>query len=203
MTVELALDGENARMIAPSVPVESLIVDPLRRPPEGVTPFTSGDAFGKEKRAAAVNDAKRQLELIPEGSIRQKLYSLQLACAELPDVEMPLQHTFAPGVYVRTIFIPAGSVIIGKIHKHRHANVLSQGHVTVLTEGGGLEELHGPLTMVSEPGTKRAVYAHTDTVWTTIHPTDKTDLGDIEEEVIAKTYEEYEQFAMLKLGEQP
>ena len=190
-------------MIAVPTPVSSLIVDPLPRPLAGVTAFTNGDAYGADKRQAAVADAERQLELVPEGSIRQKLYALQKSCADLPDVEMPLQHTFAPGVYVRTIFIPAGSVIVGKIHKHRHANVLSQGHVTVLTESGGLEDLHGPLTMVSEPGTKRAVYAHTDTVWTTIHPTDKTDLADIEEEVIAKTYEEYEQFAMLKLGEQP
>ena len=169
--------------------------------PFGVVPFTNGDAYGPEKRKLAINDAKEQLKVLPDG-IRHKLYELQAAMDGLPDVECPLQHTFAPGVYVRTIFIPAGSVVVGKIHKHSHANVLSQGHVTVLTEGGGLQELHGPLTMVSEPGTKRAVYAHTDTVWTTIHPTDKTKLSDIEEETIAKNYEDYEQFARLRLGEQ-
>lgn len=187
--------------IAAPVPVAALIADPLGVA-SNIVPFTKGDAYGAKRREAAVRDAEQQLERMPENSVRQKLYALQKACADLPDVEFPLQHTFAPGVYVRTIFIPAGSVIVGKIHKHRHANVLSQGHVTVLTEGGGLEDLRGPLTMVSEPGTKRAVYAHTDTVWTTIHPTDKSDLTDIEDEVIAKTYEEYEQFARLQLGDQ-
>lgn len=187
--------------ISVPVPIEQLVHDPRPALPAGVAPFVAGDAYGDEKRAAAVKDAESQIAKFEDGSVRQKLYALQKSCADLPDVEMPLQHTFAPGVYVRTIFIPAGSVIIGKIHKHRHANVLSQGHVTVLTESGGLEELRGPLTMVSEPGTKRAVYAHTDTVWTTIHPTDKTDLGEIEDEVIAKSYEEYERFARMQLGE--
>ena len=168
----------------------------------GVVPFTSGDAYGQEKRQLAIKDAQEQINVLPEGGIRRKLYELQAAMDGLPDVECPLQHTFAPGVYVRTIFIPAGSVVVGKIHKHSHANVLSQGHVTVLTEGGGLQELLGPITMVSEPGTKRAVYAHTDTVWTTIHPTNKTELADIEEETIAKDYADYELFVRTKLGEQ-
>lgn len=163
-------------------------------PHPGVTPIQPGDAFGASRRAVSLRHSDEQLAQLPEGGVRARLYALQKALSELPDVEMPLQHTFAPGVYVRTIFIPAGTVLVGKIHRHRHANILSQGHVTVLTEAGGTEELRGPLTLVSEPGTKRAVYAHTDTVWTTIHPTDKTDLEEIEEETIAPNYAEYEKF---------
>ena len=53
-----------------------------------------------------------------------------------------------------------------------------------------------PLTMVSPAGTKRAVYAKTDVVWTTIHLTNETDLEKIEEETIAKSYQEYEQFML-------
>ena len=159
-----------------------------------IAPISPGDGFGEEARANALAGAQAQKIACLPGSVREKLFRLQEALCDLPDVEMPLQHTFAPGVYVRTIFIPAGTVLVGKIHKHRHANVLSMGKVTVLTESGGAEDLEGPLTMISEPGTKRAVYTHTDTVWTTIHPTDKTDLEEIEEETIAKTFGEYEQF---------
>lgn len=171
-----------------------LLSTSLQHPHLGVAPFGSGDAFGESRRASSLQDSNEQLAMMPEGSVRERLYTLQKAIGDLPDVEMPLQHTFAPGVYVRTIFIPAGTVLVGKIHKHQHANILSQGHVTVLTEAGGTEELHGPITLVSEPGTKRAVFAHTDTVWTTIHPTDKTDLGQIEEETISPNYAEYEKF---------
>lgn len=156
--------------------------------------FARGDAAGEERRAVAVAEALQALQTLESGSPRANLFQLQEAIAQLPDVEMPLQHLFAPHVYLRTIFIPAGTVLVGKIHKHRHGNVLCQGHVTVYTEGGGIEELRGPLTMVSEPGTKRAVLAHTDTVWVTIHPTESTDLAEIEAETIAPSYEAYEAF---------
>jgi hypothetical protein len=92
--------------------------------------------------------------------------------------------------------IPAGTVIVGKIHKHAHLNILSQGTVCVMTETEGDRQLTGPLTMVSPPGTKRAVYAVTDAVWTTIHLTNSTDLEEIEAEVIAPTFEDYERFAL-------
>ena len=156
--------------------------------------FMPGDSTGETRRRAAVDDANLQIELYEPGSVKHRLYALQKALINLPDVEFPLQHTFAPGVYARTIFIPAGSVLVGKIHKHRHLNILSMGHVSVLTEGGGLEDLHGPITMVSEPGTKRAVQAHSDVVWTTIHLTNETDLAKIEDEVIAKTFDDYVKF---------
>jgi hypothetical protein len=159
-----------------------------------VVPFRQGDMHGK--RELAIEDAKVQAAMY--GGIRQQLYALQEATGALPEVDCPLQHQFAPGVYMRTIFIPAGTVIVGKIHKHSHANVLSQGVVSVMTEDGGLEQLKGPLSMVSPAGCKRAVYAHTDVVWTTIHcmPTDTQDLEEIERHVIAKDFEEYEQFRL-------
>jgi hypothetical protein len=163
-----------------------------------IVPFSKGDAQD-EKRAANVRDAKEQLALMPAGSVPAQLYALQAALGDMPDIECPLQHVHAPGVYARTIQLPAGSVVVGKIHKHAHINILSQGDVFVLTEGGGIERLRGPITMVSQPGTKRAVYAMTDTTWTTIHLTDKTDLAQIEDEVIAKTYEDYEAFCRTRI----
>jgi hypothetical protein len=124
--------------------------------------------------------------------IRKDIFNLEAAIRNLPDSKegdyLPLKHTFAPGVYAREIFIPAGEVLVGKIHKHAHINILVSGRVTVVTEHNGKEELIGPLTMVSLPATKRAVYAHEDTIWITIHLTDETDLEKIEEEVIAKDY---------------
>ncbi len=162
--------------------------------PKTAVPANFGPGDMRGKRDLAIKDAHEQCALMAPGSVRQKLYALQEQVGTLPEAECPLQHVFAPGAYARTIFIPAGTVIVGKIHKHRHLNILSKGRVSVLTESGGMQDLEGPLTMVSDPGTKRAVYAHTDTTWTTIHLTDETDLDKIEEHVIAKTYDEYEQF---------
>ena len=81
----------------------------------------------------------------------------------------PLKHSFSDGIYVREITIPAGMVIIGKIHKHNHPNFLLKGEVVVITEEGGKEELKAPCSMISKPGTKRILYAKTELVWTTVH----------------------------------
>jgi hypothetical protein len=43
-----------------------------------------------------------------------------------------------------------------------------------------------PYTFVSEVGTKRVVHALEETIWTTVHVTDETDLEKIEDYVIAK-----------------
>lgn len=102
----------------------------------------------------------------------------------------PVFHHFAPGQYGREIHMPAGMRVVGKIHKHAHVNVISKGKVRVYTEQEGLLELEAPLTFVSSPGTKRAVYVVEDTVWTTFHCTTKTNLEEIEREVIAADFME-------------
>lgn len=105
----------------------------------------------------------------------------------------PLTHRFADGVYAREMLIPAGHVIVGKIHKYGHLNVISSGAVSVLTEFG-VEVLCGPTTFISKPGTKRVVYAHEDTVWTTFHGTDHTDPDMVENDIICKTFAEFDNF---------
>lgn len=102
----------------------------------------------------------------------------------------PLKHSFADGVYVREIFIPKGTVLTGKIHRHSHPNFLMSGEVIVVTEGGGREHLKAPQSIISEAGTKRAVLALEDTIWVTVHVTDETDLKKIEDFVIAPSYED-------------
>jgi len=185
------------RTSSASVPqdVEATATLPLTSAPIAlsIAPFERGDTLGKHGAA----EAAARADLAAQSGARRQLYELQAAAANagMP-VECPLQHSFIDGVYVRTIFIPAGTVIVGKIHKHSHANILSVGTVSVMTEGGGLERLVGPLTMTSPAGCKRAVWAHTDTTWTTIHRTDETDLEKIEDWVIAETYADYETFKL-------
>ena len=51
--------------------------------------------------------------------IRRKISALEAVVGQAPQIDFRLKHTFAPGVYCREIFIPAGSVVIGKIHRLR------------------------------------------------------------------------------------
>ena len=100
-----------------------------------------------------------------------------------------ITHYFAPGVYAREMWMPAGCLITGKIHLTEHLNMLSQGRVSVSNQGSSVT-MQAPYTFVSPVGTKRAIYAHEDSTWTTIHATDLTDPDEIEAEIIAETFEE-------------
>jgi len=103
--------------------------------------------------------------------------------------DCPVIHHFSDGVYAREIFMPKGSLVIGKIHKTSHLNIISKGKVTVRTQFG-INEYTAPHTFRSPIGAQKAVYCHEDTVWTTIHPTEETDLEKIEKHVIAESYDE-------------
>lgn len=111
----------------------------------------------------------------------------------MEQAELPLKHSFAPGVYAREMEIPAGTLLIGKIHKHRHHNFLMKGSIIVLTEANGVELLQAPLMIVSEEGTQRIGYAVTDTVWTTIHENkdNSEDLVLIEKRTVVKDKAKY------------
>ena len=116
---------------------------------------------------------------------RAQIEELEREIAALPGAVFELEtvHHFAPGLYARELRIPAGTVLTGKIHKTTHINVVSAGEITVWTEEG-MKRVRAPYTFVSQPGTKRAGLAHTDTVWTTFHVTQETDLAKIEAECI-------------------
>ena len=131
--------------------------------------------------------------------IRSKILYLESVIAQQPgsflgdNQSCPLKHSFANGIYMREIFIPAGTVLTGKIHRHSHPNVLLEGEVVVATESGGVELLKAPMAMISPAKTKRAVYAQTDCRWITFHNVgEERNLEVIEDIVISKSYEELE-----------
>lgn len=106
----------------------------------------------------------------------------------------PVTHRFAPGCYIREIFMPKHSVVIGKIHKTEHFNIILHGKVTVVhaNDDGTLERntYQAPCTFVSKAGIQKCVLMHTDCVWQTVHVTEETDVGKIEKQVIAESYDE-------------
>lgn len=122
---------------------------------------------------------------------RKIIMALEESMRTMPSAmtECTLRHFFAPGCYGREMTIPKGVLVVGKIHKHAHLNIISKGRVRVMTEAGPMV-IEAPHTFVSEVGTKRAVLAEEETIWTTIHVTSETDLAKIEDEVIAKSYDE-------------
>jgi hypothetical protein len=116
---------------------------------------------------------------------REQIERLEAAILEMPQLEIKTTHYSAEGLYAREIFIPAGTLLTGKVHKCEHLNIVSKGKIVVWTEDG-MKEVCAPFTMVSRPGTKRVGLAVEDTVWTTIHATDIRFEAEPGEEVLLK-----------------
>lgn len=145
-----------------------------------------------------------QLKNIAEDT-REHLKALQnemYSCAE--KLELPLVHYFVNGVYGREIFIPAGVLVAGRIHKTEHISIISQGIVEVVTDnvitGEVLRETYeAPYTFISPIGTKRMVQALTDTVWTTFHKYEGEPIGEGMEDIMS--WPDYESFEQILLNE--
>jgi len=132
-------------------------------------------------------------------TMRHKIKALEDHMLTYPQVPIETKHYFAEGLYAREIFIPKGTLLTGAVHLFEHINILSQGDITIILETGA-QRLKAPQTIVSKPGTKRVGYAHEDTVWTTIHAAEETDIKKLEELLVVKSHAELtaEQFKQIE-----
>lgn len=145
--------------------------------------------------SAVIAEQPTELAALPNAK-RETILRFEAALRDLPQTDCPLKHTFAPGMYAREILLPAETFIVGKIHKHAHLNIVTRGRCTVVTEFGRreIDASAGPVTFTSDAGAKRALYVHEETVWTTVHATNSTDLAEIERDIIAPDYPELDAF---------
>jgi hypothetical protein len=128
---------------------------------------------------------------VPNQDVRQKMVEFEKCISQMPGAlgedPFPLVHNFADGMYIREISVPKGFLVVTKIHKLDHPCFILKGECSVLTEDG-IKRIKAPYYMITKAGTKRIVYVHENTVWVTVHKTDKINLSEIEEEIIAPTF---------------
>jgi hypothetical protein len=102
----------------------------------------------------------------------------------LQKAEVPVTHIQTPGLYIRQVEIKAGTKILSARHKTEHPFVISKGKILVVTEEGRREVLEAPHIGITFPGTRRALTALQDTIWTTFHPTAETEIEKITESLV-------------------
>ena len=121
----------------------------------------------------------------------EKIEAFQAMLMEHPNrIEFEHTHAFVPGVYARTMYLPADTVLTSKIHLVENFFFLSVGHLTVFDSFGGRHDVHAPYLGITKPGTKRALYSHVDSVVTTFHPNtdDCQDIAELERRFVADSY---------------
>ena len=112
---------------------------------------------------------------------------------------IPIKHHFMDGVNVREMHMKKDSAVIGAIHKHLHMCFLLTGRITVVNEDETVDHI-APCFIVSTPGVKRVLYAHEDSIWFNTHknPSNTRDLDKLEKEIVAVSYQEYEEYIKNK-----
>ena len=114
---------------------------------------------------------------------REQIERLQVEVMKLPQVEPVTENYFSNGMYCRKVWRCANTLVVGKVHKKDHFFICAAGEIIVWTEGG-MKTLRAGDVIESKPGTKRVTLAVTDAIGITVHKTDKTDLDEIESELI-------------------
>jgi mannose-6-phosphate isomerase-like protein (cupin superfamily) len=114
---------------------------------------------------------------------RDQIDRLQSEMVKMPQVELQTEHYFVPGMYCRRVFRPAGTLIVGKVHKHPHFFLCAKGEIIAWTENG-MKKLQAGDVVECKPGTKRVTLATQDSIGVTIHKTEETELEKIELELV-------------------
>jgi quercetin dioxygenase-like cupin family protein len=119
--------------------------------------------------------------LIPS---REQIERLQAEMVKMPQADLQTEHYFSEsGMYCRKVFRPAGTLIVGKVHKQHHLFLCAMGEIIAWTENG-MKRLQAGDVVESKPGTKRVTLAVTDAIGVTVHRTNKTNLNEIEAELV-------------------
>ena len=130
------------------------------------------------------------VEEIPPERIRAAIFQAEKIIASVPPGTetvdcSPTKHLFAPGIYAREVFLPAGSWNTGKLHAHDDLLIIAHGRVTFYTEHGATT-LEGPCMTLVRALTKPLVHAHTDVWMYSAHanPNGHTDPDAMERECV-------------------
>ena len=114
---------------------------------------------------------------------QDSIYKLQDIIKDMPQVTGETRHHFSDGMYARELFIPAGTVVVGALHKSQHLYMVVKGKCKVSSQYETVK-IEAPYIGETIPGTKRVIYAETDCVWVTFHPTELTNIEEIEAALI-------------------
>lgn len=131
------------------------------------------------------------LSLTPAENMLLAISQGDLATAEVeglktPQVDAPVFHFFSPGLCVREVHLPAGSIIIGHVQKFAHLNVFLKGRLRMIHPDGGVQDLVAPMMFTGTPG-RKVCYVVEDSIWQNIYPTESVDPAEVEATFIDKS----------------
>lgn len=112
------------------------------------------------------------METAVKKNMNPQIDELEVAILQADNLfDCPLDHIFTPGLYSRTIAMPATGLITSLYHKEEHQYIVSQGSALVKIGEDQWQRICAPFRGVTLAGTRRVLYIEEDCIWTTIHAT--------------------------------
>jgi hypothetical protein len=131
-------------------------------------------------------------DIVPDIDFRPQIEAFEQYALHYQQTEHEALHYNIEGVYARVVHIPAGQCVTGKIHLHESIGILAQGTMRV-NNGFKSYTVSAPFIAIEKAGIKRMAFTETDCTFITVHRTDKTDIAEIEGELVCNTLDEYNQ----------
>ena len=103
----------------------------------------------------------------------------EVELAKFPKADIPTEHAFAFGFYIRKVVMPAGSVVSTKTHGLKSPFCVTKGRCLVRSMDGNEEEIIAPHVGITEAGTRRIICVLEDTEWTTFQSADPETFSQI------------------------
>jgi hypothetical protein len=102
-----------------------------------------------------------------------------------------ITHEFTEGLYIRKLLVPKGHFIMSYVHKDAYPLFMLCGDWTEVGPNGN-ERLQAPQAFITKAGAQKMGFAHSDTVWATVHhnPDNGRDISKIEKRIYADHYDE-------------
>lgn len=121
-----------------------------------------------------------------ETTLVDPIAELEIQMLQGPQIDLPVTHHFAPGVYVREGVLKAGNLIMGHAHKEAGISVIFKGKA-LLRMGDVTREITGPCMFRSEAGVRKTLYIIEDLHMCNIHgnPDNETDMAVLTQRYVA------------------
>ena len=108
-----------------------------------------------------------------------KIEQVESHLLDLPQAECPVVHHFGPGIYIREVTLPAGTLAIGHAQRFDHLNIMLTGAVAMVGDDGQTKVLRAPMIFVGKPGRKLGYVLET-CIWQNVYATDERDIDKLE-----------------------
>jgi hypothetical protein len=117
-------------------------------------------------------------------------FDLALPWGGTPEAEAACDHVFGDRVYARGVWLPAGTLLVSRVHKQARIVVIAAGECA-FNDGQIAIRVQAPWVGGLSAGLKTAVYAITDCYWVACFGTEIKDNADVFDMLTCATFEDY------------